>query len=83
MELSDLREAIRRQPFQPFVVRLADGRSLTVNHPEYVAVGPQHAIVIGEDSSWSVVDPFLVVSLDYAKNGDRGPHGESKRKRRS
>lgn len=83
MELSGLREAIRRQPFQPFVVRLSDGRSLDVNHPEYVAVGPEHAIVMGEDGSWSVVDPYLIVSLDYAKNGNHGPRGEPKRKRRS
>ena len=49
MDLNGLREAIRKQPFEPFAIRLADGRSLSVKHPELVAVGQRRAIVIQDD----------------------------------
>jgi len=69
MDLQGIREALHRQPFEPFTIRLADGRKLAVRHPDFVAVGPRRAIVIGADDSWSVVEPLLIVSLDY--NGKR------------
>ena len=65
MDLAGIRAAIYRQPFRPFSLRLTDGRSLPVRHPEFVAVGRRRAIVIAEDDSWSVIEPLLVVSLDY------------------
>jgi hypothetical protein len=73
MYLAGLREALRKQPFEPFAIRLADGRSLQVNHPEFVAVGTRRVIVVHDDDSWSTVEPILIVSLDYAspkKNGN-------------
>ena len=68
MALNGLREAIRRQPFIPFTISLADGRKLPVRHPEYVAVGPRRIIVVAEDNSWSTVEPLLIISLDYESN---------------
>ena len=65
MDLQGIREALHRQPFEPFTIRLADGRKLPVRHPDFVAVGPRRAIVIGPDNSWSVIEPLLIVSLDY------------------
>ncbi len=79
MDLEGLREAVRRQPFRPFAIRLADGRSLPVNHPEFVAIAPRRAIVVAEDNSWSVVEPLMIVSLDY--EGEGNPD-DGKRKRR-
>jgi hypothetical protein len=69
MDLQGIREALRCQPFEPFAMRLADGRSLAVPHPEMVAVGKRRIIVVESDDSWSVVEPLLIVSLDY--NGKR------------
>jgi hypothetical protein len=69
MDLNGIREALRRQPFQPFAIRLADGRAVPVIHPEFVAVGDRRVIVIGADDSWSVIEPLLVVSLDYSSSG--------------
>jgi hypothetical protein len=65
MDIDGIRQARRRQPFQPFTLRLADGRALPVPHPEFVAISPQRIIVVAEDSSWSVIEPLMVVSLDY------------------
>jgi hypothetical protein len=55
----------RRQPFEPFTIRLADGRALSVPHSEFVALSSRRVIVVGEDGSWSVIEPILIVSLDY------------------
>jgi len=71
MDVQEIREALRRQPFEPFSIRLADGRSLAVAHPEMVAVGKRRIIVVEADDSWSVVEPLLIVSLDY--NGKHHP----------
>ena len=77
MDLEGIREALRRQPFEPFSIALADGRSLAVPHPEMVAVGKRRVIVVEADDSWSVIEPLLIVSLDY--NGKRRPRS-SRRK---
>ncbi|MBI1903096.1 MAG: hypothetical protein HYS13_18505 [Planctomycetia bacterium] len=71
MDLGGLRESLRRQPFEPFTIRLADGRSLPVSHPEFVAVGQRRVIVVHADDSFSVVEPLLIVSLEY-QDGKRG-----------
>ncbi|MBI2827420.1 MAG: hypothetical protein HYX69_22320 [Planctomycetia bacterium] len=78
MDLAGVREALHRQPFEPFVIQLADGRSLRVRHPDFVAVGKRRIVVLGEDDSSSFVEPLLIVSIDWprpgsAKNGKRGP----------
>jgi hypothetical protein len=65
MDLDGLREAIKRTPFEPFAIRLADGRSIVVNHPEFVAVGKRRAVVIQDDDSCLWLEPLLVVSLDW------------------
>jgi len=62
-------EAMRRQPFVPFTIALADGRSLAVTHPEAVAVGRRRVVVVAPDDSTTIIEPLLIVSLDY--NGAR------------
>ena len=71
MNLDGLRSALHRKPFEPFAIRLADGRAVPVKHPEFVAVGPRLVLVVDEDNSWSIVEPLLIVSLDALprKNG--------------
>jgi hypothetical protein len=64
MDLHGICEALRRQPFEPFRICLADGRTLAVPHPEMVAVGKRRIIVVKQDDSWSVIEPLLIVSLD-------------------
>ena len=69
MDLAGIREALHKQPFEPFTIRLADGQSLPVPHADFVAVGPRRIVVVSVDDSWCVVEPLLIVSLDY--NGSR------------
>ncbi len=68
MDVEGLRKTLRRQPFEPFTIRLADGRSMRVPHPEFVALGNRRVIIVEENDSWSVVEPILILSLDYDGN---------------
>ncbi len=78
MDLEGVREALRRQPFEPFSIRLADGRSLTVRHPETVAVGKRRIIVVQPDDSSLFIEPLLIVSLDF--NGECPPPTSRRKK---
>jgi hypothetical protein len=59
------------RPFQPFDVHLADGRSLPVGHPEFLALTPPgRTIGIGlADGTIEIVDLLLVTSLKPHTNG--------------
>lgn len=65
MDIAGLQEALHKQPFEPFSIRMADGRQLPVPHPDFLAVAPHRVVLIGEDGSWSVLEPRLIASLDY------------------
>lgn len=79
MDIAGIREALNKRPFEPLAICLADGRSLRVGHPDFVAVHPRRVIVVADDGSWSVVEPLLVVSLDYTSDG--GGSGRRRPKR--
>lgn len=44
MDIEGVRVALRKEPFEPFSMRLADGRSLPVLHPEFVALGKRRIV---------------------------------------
>jgi hypothetical protein len=68
MRIDAIRAALHEQPFRPFTLRLADGRELPVPHPDFVAILGRTAVVASPrlDDSYSVVEPLLIVSIDYA-----------------
>lgn len=67
MNVDVIREALHKQPFQPFTFRLTDGRTLPVFHPDFVAVSKRQVIVVNsQDESVSWVEPLLIVSIEYA-----------------
>ncbi|HEY3392249.1 MAG TPA: hypothetical protein VGK58_06065 [Lacipirellulaceae bacterium] len=76
-----IREALHKQPFEPFSLRLADGRALPVPHRDFVALHPRRIIVISEDASWSVVEPLLIVSIDYDTPPKKGTNGSGRRRK--
>jgi hypothetical protein len=67
MTIESLDRAYRANPFKPFSLRLADGRSLRVPHPEFIAFNPKGriAIVVDEQDGAEHVDLLLVVSLSF------------------
>jgi hypothetical protein len=65
MTIEQLRHLHQAQPFQPFDIHLADGRSLPVEHSEFLAQSPTgRTIAVGHaDGVLEIVDLLLVVSL--------------------
>jgi hypothetical protein len=81
MDIAGIREALHKQPFSPFSLRLADGRNLSVGHPDFVALHPRRIIVVNDDASWSVIEPLLIVSIDFDSPHKKGSNGAGRRKR--
>ena len=74
MTSEQLKATIRQQPFRPFTIRMVDGRSFTINHPDFVMVSPtgRAAIVFEPDDSYSVVDLVLMNELEVPANKNAG-----------
>jgi hypothetical protein len=85
MDLRGLREALLQRPFEPFAIRLADGRSVEVRHPELLAVGKRRAVLIQEDDSCLWIEPLLVVSIDWpaGRAKSKGGNGTPRKRRPS
>lgn len=82
MTTTPLRDALHAQPFKPFAFRLADGRSLPVEHPEFCAYVPggRTAIVLRSDEGYDLVDLLLVVSLEFGATATpKGTRGKASR----
>jgi len=75
MSSEQLEATLRQQPFQPFTIRLVDGRSFHVPHPEWVIVSPsgRTAIVFEQDDSHSVLDLMLMNELKVPAGPTRIP----------
>ncbi len=72
MKINAIREALHRQPFRPFSLRLADGRELFVPHSDFVALSPRRVVVINHhDESTAILEPLLIVSVDYRSDGQQ------------
>ena len=79
MTADALRGKLDTEPFEPFQMRMPDGRTLKVPHPEFVSLAPSGRIAIiwkGEGELYSTVDLLLVSDLEPLSNG-------AKRRRRS
>ncbi|MFN0017817.1 MAG: hypothetical protein ACKVP0_06125 [Pirellulaceae bacterium] len=65
MTIDQIRKMHQGRPFQPFDIFLADGRSLPVEHPEFLSTTPTaRTISVGlSDGTHEVVDLLLVTSL--------------------
>jgi hypothetical protein len=66
MTVQQLMQMQRTQPFRAYRIHLADGRSLEVNHPDFVARSPsgRTVIIYKIDETFEVVDLLLVTSLE-------------------
>ncbi len=67
MTADALRGKLETEPFEPFQMRMPDGRVLDVPHPEFVSLAPTGRIAIiwkGEGERYSTVDLLLVSELE-------------------
>jgi hypothetical protein len=65
MTTEQLQRAIRRAPFVPFKIRVADGQEIEVNHPEIIAHAPgaRTAAVALPDGTIEILDLLLIAGL--------------------
>lgn len=70
-QLRTMREA---DPFRPFTIYLADGRTLPVPYRDFVSQSPggRTIIVHRSDEAFSVVDLYLVTELQVQAPADSG-----------
>ena len=72
MTSEQFQSTLRLQPFRPFTIRMADGRTFDVVHPDFVAQSPsgRSVVVFQPDDSYSVLDLLLMTELQVqSKNG--------------
>ena len=73
MTIERIRDLYNAQPFQPFVIHLADGREIPVSHREFIMAAPsgRTIVVMQPDDSMNIIDLLLVTDLELkpAKNG--------------
>jgi hypothetical protein len=65
MRPEDVREFVRRRPFQPFRITLTDGRAYEVFHPDLAMVG-RSIVAVGlprPDDPEAIFDRLVTVSL--------------------
>ena len=72
MTVAEIRTLLSAEPFQPFALRLADGRTVPVGHPEMIAAAPsgRSVVVYQSDDSFDIIDVRLVSALEVRSNGD-------------
>ena len=66
MTIEQMRTFYDAQPFRPFVIHLADGREIPVNHREFVMSAPSGRTisVYQPDDTLNVIDLLLVTDLE-------------------
>ena len=70
MTTEQLKSFMSVRPFRPFLIHMADGRSVEVNHPEWIAyAGGRTALVAKPDESFEVIDLLLVPSIEAKAEG--------------
>jgi len=80
MTIEQLRNFYQARPFRPFIIHLADGRRLAVQHPEFLATAPsgRTVTVYQPDETSTVVDLLQVTDLEIKSNSTKsGPRKRS------
>jgi hypothetical protein len=82
MTIEQVRNAYGAQPFQPFVIHLADGRQVPVRHRDFIMPAPsgRTMIVYQPDDSFNIIDLLLVTDLEFgpaASPSNSGPVGQA------
>ena len=65
MTATEFHKLQRANPFAPYRIRLADGKTIRVPHPDFVAISPtgRMATAYSPDGEMHILDIFLVTDL--------------------
>jgi hypothetical protein len=77
MKLEKLREVMHAEPFRPFTIHVADGRSLHVPHSDFIAILGNGRTVfvtspIEQTPSFFIADVPLITQLEVHGVGPNG-----------
>jgi hypothetical protein len=77
--MEELRQLWQSEPFQPFLIHMADGRDVPVRQREFLSMGPSRIAVVHQpDESFEIVDVALVTSLEVKPHATARPgNGQS------
>lgn len=67
MNIAEIKKLSHAQPFRPFNVYLADGRSVHVRHPDFLAFGARSITVYEDPEAAETIDVRLITSLKPSK----------------
>ncbi|HXE53696.1 MAG TPA: hypothetical protein VN541_11800 [Tepidisphaeraceae bacterium] len=72
MNTAQLTPFFMREPFQAFVLYLADGRSIEIRHPDFASFERAGVTiwVFHKDGELELIDPNLIVSIRTAGPAD-------------
>jgi len=77
MTVDQLRKLHEARSFRPLRLHLADGRSLPVDHPEFLAFTGGRTVLLGtSDDSFHVLDILMITGVEVVNDKD-APRGES------
>jgi len=81
MHANELKRRLKAEPFEPFVIRMVDGRSFAVRHPELLHVFPgiERKAVLGlpDEQAHEIIDLLHVASLMIADSNGQPPAGHN------
>ena len=74
MKIAEVRSLLHASPFRPFLIHVADGGRLLVQHEDFVALAPtgREMFVYLPDGSHQVVDAMMVTRLEVGKKNGAG-----------
>ncbi len=82
MRIDELKRAKDERPFRPFLIHMADGREITVRHPDAVAWDNPRIAICATPGGWEVIDVALITSLAMRNEGKAEPGTGTPRKRK-
>lgn len=80
MTIEQLRAVYHAQPFQPFILHLADGRKIPVDHREFMMTVPSgRTIAVAQpDDAVHIIDLLLVTDLELKPTSNGSKRGRRK-----
>ena len=75
MTVYQFRQALTEQPFRPFRIILADGRSFQIEHPEFAALDPRgrEDTFYEEDGTQHFIEAMLIAKVIVPSSPEPSP----------
>ncbi len=72
-----IRRKLGASPFEPFVLRMNDGRSFEIKHQDFADVSPKGSMVVVYDDEDAAIElsSLLIASIEPLKPGPAGRLG--------